>query len=261
MPRSLARRLCAWAVATGTIATSVLPAPGGAAVPGPRPRAIVASPQAALSAYREAVATLPMPSNLTFEYLVTRSGPTRIITEEHRVYRDGAGRERNETIAVNGTKVVPTIAQVFRHAEWPYGAEKFIVSAAAYDVTFTGQGVVRGRRVYGFSAKRFRKSDFEVNGLYLDASRFLPVRETFTVLGKGCEGTGSVDFVPVREFWLIVSISASCVSSLRGSTSQDAPPPFRERIRFSKYAFPKTLPPQVFGPSVAQTPAGGSTAR
>jgi hypothetical protein len=204
-------------------------------------RAQTAGPaDVAIARYRAALDRLPPLRNVVFRYTESRSGPTRALAEEHRVYRRADGLERNETVAVNGAQVVPPIVRYSNKPVWPYDPRAFGVNPADYNVLSTGPTIVNGKRALGYSTVRTTTGDFSVTGLYLDVIRFLPLRETFAVSGGGCSGNGSIDFAPVGPAWLPTTVSVSCSVAQGGST-------FKESIVFTDYTFPPTLPPDVFG--------------
>jgi hypothetical protein len=193
-----------------------------------------------LTRYQATLEALPPIGNVVFRYSETRSGPTRALAEEHRVYRRDDGEERNETVAVNGTQVVPAIVRFSSKPVWPYDVREFVVDSPTYNVLPLGTTVVGGKRAFGFSTVRATPGDFAITGLYLDTVRYLPLRETFEVSGGGCAGNGSIAFGPVGEHWLPTSASVSCAVA----PDQAA---FKESITFTEYVFPETLPPDVFG--------------
>ncbi len=194
----------------------------------------------ALTRYQTALVALPPIGNIVFRYSESRSGPTRALAEEHRVYRRDDGEERNETTAVNGAKVVPAIVRFSSQPVWPYDVREFTVDGPTYNVLPLGTTVVGGKRAFGFSTVRATPGDFAITGLYLDTVRYLPLRETFEVSGGGCAGSGSIDFGPVGAHWLPTTASVSCAVAPNAAA-------FKESISFSEYAFPETLPPDVFG--------------
>jgi hypothetical protein len=127
---------------------------------------------------------------------------------------------------------------------------QFAVRGDVYNVSFERLAMLGGRRVYAFSVKRPTAANFSITGLYLDAARFLPVRETFAAHGGGCAGGGAVSFAPAGNFWLPVSVDAVCSVEPSVSAKPDVlaqPRRFRESIRFFAWRFPKAIPRQVFG--------------
>ncbi|HXW77363.1 MAG TPA: hypothetical protein VEJ20_08140 [Candidatus Eremiobacteraceae bacterium] len=201
--------------------------------------ASAASPAGAqFDQYRAALAALSPVGNVVFEYAESRSGPTRTFTEQHRVYRGADGRERDETLAVDGAPLVPAQVRFSEHDVWPYDVAQFAVDEADYSVLYIGPAVVDGRRALEFSTVRETTGDFAVTALYIDPLRHLPLRETFAAQGSGCSGSGVIDFAAIGRHWLASSVSADC--SVAGSQGA-----FRETIRFSAYQFPAVIPPDV----------------
>jgi hypothetical protein len=198
------------------------------------------SGDALLARYRAVLEQLPPLRDVVFQYTESRTGPARTLVEEHQVYRRTDGAERNETIAVNGAQVVPAIVRFVRRPDWPYDVKAFAVTAADYDVLPLGRAVVNGKHAFGYSTVRTTTGDFSVTRLYLDLERALPLRETFTVSGGGCAGTGSIDFAASAGAWLPAVTKVSCTVADTGAT-------FKETITFHDFAFPPSLPPDVFG--------------
>ncbi|MBV8083006.1 MAG: hypothetical protein JOY86_08545, partial [Candidatus Eremiobacteraeota bacterium] len=95
------------------------------------------APAKALAKYRALIASLPKPANMIFDYSEVRSGPTRIISATHRVYRDKDGDQRNDTIAIDDSPVRPPQTRTYQRATWPYFADQFDVPSIDYDVTFS----------------------------------------------------------------------------------------------------------------------------
>jgi hypothetical protein len=216
---------------------------------------LAAAPQTStiFDSYRVALAARKSPANMEFEYTVTRSGPNRIITEEHRVYWTAQGIERNDTIAVNGTPLVPPRSRLLHRVAWPYDVGQFAVTTDEYDVSRPIIGSVAGRKAYVFTLNRPTQADFMITSLYVDASSRLPLRETFVVAGSNCQGSGSIDFLPTGANWLPIFVSVVCSGAAQGASPA---PIYKEAIRFSNYRFPVTIPPDVFG-QTPSSPASG----
>ena len=225
--------VCAFAIAALAMADPASPDPAPAVSAHP---AVTLTP---LSAYHDALAALPPLGNIAFQYSEVRSGPTRTIEEEHSVYRSGDGNERNETVAVNGTPVVPALVRLSASDVWAYDVRRFDVDESEYNVMSLGVVTVTGKRALGFSTVRTTPGDFSITGLYLDLRSRLPLRETFEVQGGGCAGSGTIDFEPVAATWLPIAVSVSCTVGSGGDT-------FKESIHFSGYRFPRVIPPDVF---------------
>ncbi len=209
---------------------------------------LAAAPETIFGSYRTALLARTTPANMEFQYTVTRSGPNRILTEQHRVYWTATGLERNDTIEINGTPVVPAISHMLHRATWPYDVGQFAVSTDEYDITPAGVAIVTGRKAYLFMAARSAPADFMVKSLYIDAKTRMPLREMFSVTGGDCQGSGVIDFAPTSGYWLPSFVSVVCT----GAASADGTTPvFKEAIRFSGYRFPTAIPPDVFGVSAS----------
>ena len=211
-----------------------------------------AAPLDRIAAYHNALAALPRPSYVEYDYVQTRSGPDHVVTEQHRVYRTQSGQERNDTIMVNGTPVVPAISRILRRDSWPYDIAQFALSSDDYDIVPAGIALVSGRKAYSFRTTRHEDSGFRITGLYLDPRRSLPVRETFAVAGASCAGTGVIDFAPASRYWLPTAVQVNCTAA-----TANGPAVFKESIRFANYGFPNVIPADVFtaaGETATPTP-------
>ena len=203
-----------------------------------------------LDSYRAALAARKTPLNMEFVYTVTRSAPARIVTEQHRVYWSASGLERNDTIAINGTNLVPPRSILLHRTDWPYDVGQFAATSDDYDATAAGLAVVANRRAYVFKLARAAQADFMLTSLYVDANTRLPLRQTFNVAGADCQGSGSIDFLPTGAYWLPSFVSVVCTGSAQGALPA---PVFKEAIRFNGYRFPAAIPPDVFGQSAPDT--------
>lgn len=221
--------------------TAIAPAIAARTLP-PSPAASAAR---LLERYRTAIAALPKPNNMVFTYTEMRADPTRIVTSSHRVYRDQAGEQRNDTIEMNGAPVRPPLTQTYQHARWPYYADAFAASAVDYDAAFAGIATVDGRRAEVYAVKRKTIAPFSISELDLDPGSALPLRERFTVTTRDCAGQGSIDFAPSGLFWLPTSVSVECATSASASAG------YKHTIRFADYRFPAAIPQDVLHPSGA----------
>ncbi|HEY7994542.1 MAG TPA: hypothetical protein VID24_10040 [Candidatus Eremiobacteraceae bacterium] len=236
------RRSLGAALAIAAIVASIAPAVGAPdqRSPAPLPSASGLGATRPIERYRAALAALPPLKDMVFQYSESRTGPTRTLVELHRVYRRVDGAERNETIAVNGATVVPAIVHYSTRPVWPYDVRAFAVSSDEYDLMPIGPRLVNGKRAYGVSAVRTTTGDFSVTAVFLDETAWLPLRETYSVTGSGCTGTGSIDFGRAGGTWLPTATQVSCTVGDGGAT-------FKESIAFSGYTFPPSLPPDIFG--------------
>jgi hypothetical protein len=193
----------------------------------------------AVAKYRAALAALPAMGNVVFDYVETRSGPARALTEAHRVYRDAAGDERDETTAVDGVAVIPPIVKFSSSPDWAYDPHGFAADADDYQTMALGASSLYGKRVLRFSAVRTTAGDFALTMLFLDPVSALPVREEFTAAGGGCSGSGWIEFGKVDRRLMPTVVTVTCADTATGQS-------FKQTIRFTGYRFVRTLPPQAF---------------
>jgi len=213
-------------------------APGAAKTPAPS----LAAAARLLERYRTAIAALPKPANMVFTYTEMRADPQRIVTSSHRVYRDEAGEQRNDTIELNGTPLRPPLTQTYQRATWPYYPDEFAVPAAEYDATLAGVATVDGKRAEVYAVKRQSSAPFSITELALDPATALPLRERFSVTTRDCDGQGAIDFAPSGPYWLPTNVSVECAPS--GSSSGG----YKHTIRFADYRFPGAIPRDVLHP-------------
>ena len=185
--------------------------------------------------YADALANLPRPPAMIFEYSVEQSG-LHNLEETHRVYRSGL-RERDETLVADGVSLkIPSVRIV------PYSAYKYDLLALApkpadYTFAYAGRRTVLGRRVYAFRTTPVSAAPFAIGDVLIDAQRYLPVVITFTSVASGIKGKGRLEFMASGRYWVVREASVSARAG-----SKDA----RERIRWTKYRFPDSLPESTF---------------
>jgi len=211
-------------------------APAAAAVAAPSPSGAAAK---ALAQYHALMSALQKPANMVFTYSEVRTGPTRIVSGVHRVYRDKDGNQRNDTIAINDTPVRPPQTQTFVRASWPYFADQFDVPGSGYDVEFAGSALVNGHKAYVYRAKRLAPAQFAITELAIEPGTGVPLREQFTVTTRDCDGSGQIEFALFGPYVLPSSVSAQCTM---GSDQ------FKHIIKFSDYSFPAAIPQEVLHP-------------
>lgn len=213
------------------------------------------SPSKVLDDYQSALGKLAHPPFVEFSYTHTRSGPNRIVTEEHRVYRTVEGEERNDTVTVNGSPIVPARSVILHRPVWPYDVAQFAPTIDDYDIGLSGAASVAGRKALHVTLVRKTSADFALKDVYIDPRRSLPLRESFSVTGGDCAGDGLINFGPAGVYWLPTSVQVTCTAqSPTGSVV------YKESIRFTGYKFPRSIPADVFNATGAVpgvTPAAG----
>jgi hypothetical protein len=211
--------LAAAAVAAAT------PAP--AATPSPAPEVVVAKYVAALKALKE-------PRVFSVEYTIEQTG-TRSLEQTHRIFRSGAD-ERDETIAVNGSRPAAPVVRIFRRRPYRYTVRALAPKPALYDVSYAGPHKTGKHVDYVFDVTP--KNDtpsFAFTQVTIDGVTFLPAAVSF-VTGQHA-GHGEVTFAKSDRWW--VARNAAAQANVPGGVA-------REHITFSRWRFPATLPQSTF---------------
>lgn len=191
--------------------------------------------QDVLQRYALALAGLPVPKTVVFSYTVSQVGPSSI-EQSHRVYRSG-NAVRDETLAVDGVLLHGKVVSFSRHED-RYTVARFAPRSDAYELLFLGT-TNDGRHldyVYEATPVAHAAGSF-VDRLTVDGITFLPRAVRFRTSGLGVDGTGEVRFAPFGKYWMPVSATAQ---------ARVKDKPAHERIVWSDYRFPESLPPSTF---------------
>jgi hypothetical protein len=187
--------------------------------------------------YADALAKLPRPPAMTFEYSVEQSG-LHPLEETHRIYRSGL-RERDETLVADGVPLKVPSVRIVRNSAYKYDLLALAPKPADYTFAYAGKRTVLGHKVYAFRTNPVSVSQYAVGDVLIDAQRSLPVVITFTSAAGGIKGKGRLEFMPSGLYWVVREASVSA----RAGTKD-----VRERIRWTKYRFPDSLPESTFAP-------------
>jgi hypothetical protein len=194
-------------------------------------------PSLVLQRYEEALAATKPPAAVIFDYSVEQSG-LRNIEQVHRVYRS-KGRERDETLRVDGAPLKPPQVRVFQTPN-RYDVSRLAPRPGDYTFTFTTRSIVDGRAVYSFRSDSQKVAAFVVTRIDVDAQHFLPLTLYFRSANGNAKGTGRVTYLPQGEHWMPHEASVE----VRAPGGKSA----RERITWSNFSFPEALPPSTFSP-------------
>jgi hypothetical protein len=217
-----------------------------AAIATPLPLAAPIAPAAVVARYEAAVAALKEPRTFTVEFTLEQTG-TRTLEQTHRIFRVG-GDERDETIEVNGTRATSPEVRIFRGRPYRYAVARLAPSSAQYVFEYAGPHK-NGRHIdYVFRLlpraplARFRFTEVSIDGI-----TFLPSAVAFA---SGPAVSGGVTFAKSDRYWVATGANAS--AQLGGGIAH-------ERLTFSNWRFPKTLPKSTFAvarplPTIPPTP-------
>jgi fermentation-respiration switch protein FrsA (DUF1100 family) len=191
--------------------------------------------QYVLAQYTLALKAVSAPKVVVFSYTVSQVGPSNI-EQHHRIYRSGLD-VRDDTLSVDGITLLRKVARISRYQD-RYAIARFSPSTGSYELLFLGT-VKDGRHLdYVYEATPLnRSSGTWIDRLTIDGANFLPRVVRFHSGGAGVEGSGEVEFGPSGKYWMPMLADAS---------AQVGGKPARERIAWSDYRFPQSLPPSTF---------------
>ena len=195
--------------------------------------AVPLAPQAVLANYGAALKALKEPRAFTVEYTLEQTG-SRTLEQTHRIFRSGRN-ERDETIAVNGTRLTRPQVRVFRNRPYRYSVAALAPKPAQYAFAYAGPRKAAHHFDYVFRLAPKKRGEFAFTELTVDGVTFLPGTVAFATRAHG--GRGSVSFTKHDRWW--VADRANAAVRTPGGTD-------REQLSFSRWRFPPSLPPSTF---------------
>lgn len=193
-------------------------------------------PEVVLARYTHVLEAVRLPTTISFQYTVEQLGG-RDIEQTHRVYRSGT-EERDETLQVDGEKVIPPSVRFFRGRRDRYAITNVAPRIETYDFKYVGPHTLGSKIDYVFSTTPRTPGAFAVTNVTIDGTRFLPLAVTFRTRQGSVVGTGTITYAASGKYWLPATATASVTGANRGG---------QERIVFTAYDFPTSLPPGTFG--------------
>jgi hypothetical protein len=236
---TLARTLAALALAAGLLGAAA-PVPHvaasrpAAAAPSPRRTALV------LERYLAALEGLSAPRYISFEYSIEQGGGTDI-SELHRIYR--AGRDsRDELIEADGQRLRLPRVRIRHDAVDRYALAAIAPTPARYTFSFVSSAKSGDHLTYTYGTQAKSAGAFSVDEITIDGASFLPTQLRFRSSAGGVHGHGTLFYAKADRYWLIREARADALA-------KDGP--IGERIVWSAYRFPSTLPSATFAGQVA----------
>jgi hypothetical protein len=191
--------------------------------------------QYVLQRYALAIESVTMPKAVIYSYTVSQIGPSNI-EQHHRIYRSGV-EVRDETLTVDGIPLSRKIVRFSRHQD-RYRVTQFAPRTDAYELLFLGTAKDGRHLDYVYEATPLsRPSGAWIDRLTIDGVKFLPRAVHFHSSGLDVAGTGEIEFAPFGRYWMPVAAAAE--AHVKGK-------PARERIAWSDYRFPASLPASTF---------------
>lgn len=203
--------------------------------------AVALGPTAVLAKYAAALAQLHTPRVLTFDYTLEQTG-VQNGEQQHRILRDGDD-ERDELLVVDGKRLSPPAVRIVRGRRNRYTAEGLAPRPDVYSFGFFGTRRSGAHLDYVFTTALRSNAAFRVTSVTIDGVSFAPVEIAFATRDHG--GRGRVSFARVAGAW--VPTAAFARADYAGS-------PATERIAFSGYHFPRSLPATTFAQAKAAVP-------
>ncbi len=205
-----------------------------AATPAPKPSALPAlAPAAVVAKYATALKAIKEPRVFSVEYTVEQTG-TRSLEQTHRIYRSGTD-ERDETLAVNGTRPATPVVRIFRRP-YRYTVAALAPKPSAYDFSYAGPHKDGKHVDYVFDVTpKSGAPAFAFTQVTIDGVSFLPVAVSFATHQHA--GSGQVTFSKWDRWW--VARSAAAQANVGHGVA-------REHLTFAHWRFPAALPPSTF---------------
>jgi len=188
--------------------------------------------QLVLGRYLAALGSVKQPPYVVFSYRVSQAGAHNI-EQTHRIFRGGS-KERDETVSVEGdpVKTVQVVAVDDR-----YAVGRLAPRTGAYTFLFL-QTRRHGKHLdYVYATEPLTPSNFTMNEVVVDGESYLPSLIRFTSVARGVHASGSIAYAKAGRYWM--PIVATAAASIGGH-------PTRERLAWSGYSFPSSLPPATF---------------
>lgn len=200
---------------------------------GPR-TAVQLDSQEVLTRYLAALGKTVPAHTVVFDYSVSQAGP-HVIEQRHRVYRSGAV-ERDEISYVDGQQIKPPNIRIIRHED-RYAVNRLAPRPQTYFFLFQGVKRTGKHLTYAYRTLPLRASVFIVESVSIDGLTFLPAAIHFKTQGGIARGSGVVMYAKSDRYW--VPVLATVAAKVAGHAAA-------ERIVWSGYRFPKSLPHSTF---------------
>ncbi len=191
--------------------------------------------QVVLQRYAAKLLVAASPPAVIFTYTVSQAGP-HDIEQTHLIYRSGI-HVRDETLAVDGVSLKQKFTRIARYRD-RYAIARIAPRTSTY--TFLFERVTREGSHYDYTYAAIplvTLGGFVVDRVTIDGATYLPSKIEFTASGATISGKGVLYYAPFGRYWM--PVQASVAAKVEGR-------PARERIAWSGYRFPSSLPESTF---------------
>jgi hypothetical protein len=192
--------------------------------------------QIVLERYELALTDLAPPHAMIFTYNVSQAGPVNI-EQEHVIYRSGL-KVRDETISVNGEALKKKIVRIGERED-RYAVKKLAPRSSEYAMLFLRTIKTGSHLDYEYQVTPLapQARGFVVRRMIVDGIHDLPRMIAFQSASATAHGTGEIDYGPSGGHWVPLAVTMN--ATVDGK-------PARERITWSNYRFPSSLPDSTF---------------
>jgi hypothetical protein len=192
--------------------------------------------QVVLQRYEQALGQLEAPKIAIYNAAVSQAGPGTI-EQRHLIYRSGDD-VRDEILALDESQPRRRSVTITKRPD-PYAIARLAPRTAGYELLFLHTVRQDGRLDYVYDAIPYVKTSvgFVVTKISIDGTAFLPRTIAFTTSNGTISGSGELAYGPAGRYWMP---RVASVTALIGGK------PARERIVWSAYRFPNSLPTSTF---------------
>ncbi len=191
---------------------------------------------AVMTRYLAALAALRRPPAVSFEFALSQLG-LHDMEQTHRVYRSGRS-ERDETLAIDGYTLKAPSVRIINGRSPHYDIATVAPRPDTYRFTPVAARKTPGGYAYVFRTALRRPRAFGVREIEVDSRSFLPAVVRFATTGNGARGAGELRYGRAELYWVVRE--AAITARLRDGKRA------RERIVWTRYRFPPSLPAQTF---------------
>lgn len=192
-------------------------------------------PQLVLAKYFQALDALTTPKLVRFEYAVEQAGFHDLV-QTHRIYRSGP-TERDEILSVDGQPLAHPSVRIIRHRVDRYSIAAVTPRPLDYAFTYTGLRQSNGHYDYVFATERREPGTFAIHSITVNGARYLPSQINFTNASSKLRAQGRLTYGAFDQHWMVTE--AVVTARFEGKVA-------RERIVWSRYEFPASLPASTF---------------
>lgn len=191
--------------------------------------------QVVLERYAAKLLTAEEPKTIIFTYVVSQAGP-HDIDQTHRLYRSGE-LVRDETLIVDGQKPPVKLIRIARYRN-RYTLRALAPRLTQYAFLFERAARAGTHYTYLYRAVALTPNPaFDVDALTIDGRTFLPLQIAFRSASGRTSAKGLLTFTAAGKYWVPSSVTVG--ATIGGKAA-------RERIAFTGYLFPMSLPRSTF---------------